>query len=256
MLATGGWVGGEVKPERAQRSRLPETIVSTVSAIASTDDGVSVTAAGAIYEGSAVIVTVPLGVLKAGAIAFDPPLSAAKQAAIERMEMGNLEKVVLTFDERWWGQGGGWFIDAEASGRFPMVVDATDGAGTPTLVLLYGGRYSRSIQASSTDDTIVAEALTVLGEMYAAAPPTPAATLVTRWTTDPYAYGSYSYLPVGASDADVAALAAPEGDTVLFAGEATYWEYYQTVHGAILSGVREAERLGVPAGSVEGLEDW
>ncbi len=249
---TGGYVG----LVDALAEGLDIRTEAPVSAIASTDDGVSVTAAGAIYEGSAVIVTVPLGVLKAGAIAFDPPLSAAKQAAIERMEMGNLEKVVLTFDERWWGQGGGWFIDAEASGRFPMVVDATDGAGTPTLVLLYGGRYSRSIQASSTDDTIVAEALTVLGEMYAAAPPTPAATLVTRWTTDPYAYGSYSYLPVGASDADVAALAAPEGDTVLFAGEATYWEYYQTVHGAILSGVREAERLGVPAGSVEGLEDW
>lgn len=248
--------GGYVGLVDALAEGLDVRTEAPVTSIVSTDDGVSVTAGGATYEGAAVIVTVPLGVLKAGGIAFDPPLPSAKQDAIERLEMGNLEKVVLTFAERWWGQGGGWFIDADASGRFPMVVDATDVAGAPTLVLLYGGRYSRSIQASSNDDAIVAEALTVLGELYGAAPPSPAAALVTHWTTDPYALGSYSYLPVGASQADVEALAEPAGDSVLFAGEATYWQYYQTVHGAMLSGLREAERLGVPEGSVEGLEGW
>lgn len=249
---TGGYVG----LVDALADGLDVHTSSPVTAIVSTDDGVSVTAGDATYEGAAVIVTVPLGVLKAGAIAFDPPLPSAKQDAIDRLEMGNLEKVVLTFSERWWGQGGGWFIDADASGRFPMVVDATDGAGAPTLVLLYGGRYSRSVQASSTDDAIVAEALAVLGELYGASPPSPAATLVTHWTTDPFSYGSYSYLPIGASQADIEALAEPAGDTVLFAGEATYWQYYQTVHGAMLSGLREAERLGVPEGSVGGLEAW
>lgn len=40
-----------------------------------------------------VIVTVPLGVLKKGAIAFHPPLPAAKQLAIKRLAMGSYTKV-------------------------------------------------------------------------------------------------------------------------------------------------------------------
>ena len=35
------------------------------------------------YEADYVIITVPLGVLKAGSITFDPPLSKAKQDAIK-----------------------------------------------------------------------------------------------------------------------------------------------------------------------------
>jgi lysine-specific histone demethylase 1 len=43
--------------------------------------------------GDAVLVTVPLGVLKAGSIAFQPPLPQRKQEAIERMGFGTLNKV-------------------------------------------------------------------------------------------------------------------------------------------------------------------
>jgi hypothetical protein len=51
------------------------------------------------------------------------------------------------------------------------------------------------------------------------------------------------YLPVGASVADIEALAAPVGERLLFSGEATSTQYSGYVHGAILSGIREAERL-------------
>ena len=43
--------------------------------------------------GDAVLVTVPVGVLKKGTIAFDPPLPPHKQAAIDRMGFGLLNKV-------------------------------------------------------------------------------------------------------------------------------------------------------------------
>ena len=55
--------------------------------------------------------------------------------------------------------------------------------------------------------------------------------------------GSYIYLPVGASVSDIETLARPVGDRLLFAGEATSSEYSGYVHGAVLTGIREAERL-------------
>lgn len=46
------------------------------------------------YRAEAVLVTVPLGVLKENVITFDPPLSEEKQSAIERLGFGNLNKVI------------------------------------------------------------------------------------------------------------------------------------------------------------------
>ena len=72
----------------------------------------------------------------------------------------------------------------------------------------------------------------------------------------PYTGGSYAFLPVGASADDIRTLAEPEGDRLLFAGEGTYWRYYGNVHAAVLSGLREAERLGVEVPDTPGLEGW
>jgi polyamine oxidase len=64
----------------------------------------------------------------------------------------------------------------------------------------------------------------------------PVASIITRWRQDPFAFGSYSYLPPGASPADRAALGAPVDGRLFFAGEATSLSYPATVHGALLSG--------------------
>ena len=58
------------------------------------DDGVVVvTAAGEELRGDAVIVTVPLGVLKAGGVTFDPALPDWKADAVSRLGFGDLNKV-------------------------------------------------------------------------------------------------------------------------------------------------------------------
>jgi len=67
--------------------------------------------------------------------------------------------------------------------------------------------------------------------------------LVTRWATDPYALGSYSFLPVGATPDDRLALQEPVGRTVLLAGEHTDTDAPATTHGALASGRRAAEQL-------------
>ena len=86
--------------------------------------------------------------------------------------------------------------------------------------------------------------------------PEPTAALITRWAADPWSLGSYTYLPPGASPDDIDALAAPEHARLAFAGEGTSRLYYGNVHAAVLTGLREARRLGVERFAGAGWEDW
>jgi monoamine oxidase len=93
--------------------------------------------------------------------------------------------------------------------------------------------------------------------------PSAIAYLRTSWSTDPWAFGSYSFLPPGASPADRRALATPIEDRLLFAGEATSMTNPATVHGALESGqlaaeflldeLDQQERVGVIGAGVAGL---
>ena len=209
--------------------------------------GVTVTTPSGEHAGSHAIVTVPLGVLQQGSIVFRPPLSPEKTEAIERLDMGNLEKVILRFETAFWRPGEGTAHLAyvgDPPGEFPVFFDFSEHAGAPTLVALIGGQSARDMIDSKRDDEIVARALEVLGEILGREIPEPRAAVVTRWRDDPFSRGSYSYLPIGASPDDMRALGAPESERLLFAGEATVPEAYGTVHGALLSGLREARRIG------------
>ena len=68
----------------------------------------------------------PIGVLKAGAITFDPPLPDAKQDVIERMGVGQVEKIALTFPSPFWRR------NASRSLHFVSVPDPI----TPTSVFI------------------------------------------------------------------------------------------------------------------------
>lgn len=246
-------IGGYAGVVDALAEGLEVHLSTPVTTVRTGEDGVEVEAGGEVYTGSHVVVTVPVGVLRAGSITFDPPLSAARQDALSRLDTGNLEKVVLSFDEKWW-RGSLEYIDA--GGAFPEFYDVSELAGAPVLVGLYGGSFSREVQAGWTDEEIVEGALAVLGEAYGLRVPTPTATAVTHWTNDPYALGCYGYLPTGASFDDLHLLGEPEGERLLFAGEATVPEYYGNVHAAVLSGLREAHRLGVDSPATPGFEGW
>lgn len=203
-----------------------------------TDDGTRVqldTSRGA-HSGDRVIVTVPLGVLKTGAIAFAPALPAAKLTAIERLGVGVLDKVVLGFDEPFWPRSPDVIGLAGADQPLPVLVNGLSFGAGSVLIGLRGGDAARSREALS-DPQSVEQVRTALGA------PAVTGSLVTRWGTDRYARGSYSFLAVGSSPADQDALGEPASDRVLFAGEATYPEHFATVHGAYLSGLREAHRI-------------
>jgi hypothetical protein len=73
--------------------------------------------------------------------------------------------------------------------------------------------------------------------------PEPMRMVVTRWSQNPYSYGAYSYPTVGMNEDDFDAMAEPVANRLLFAGEHTTNKYRGTVHGAYLTGIREAERI-------------
>lgn len=74
--------------------------------------------------------------------------------------------------------------------------------------------------------------------------PDPLQAVCTRWGQDQFTYGSYSYVAIGSSGDDYDILAESVGDgRVFFAGEATNKQYPATMHGAFLSGMREAANM-------------
>ncbi|MEM6295158.1 MAG: FAD-dependent oxidoreductase [Myxococcota bacterium] len=247
--------GGYVRLIDSLAEGLDVRLGATVRSVERREDGVTVRLEGEAVHGSHAIVTVPLGVLKSGGLAFDPPLPAQKRDAIERIGFGTLEKIILSWEEPWWGTGPGDIVVmtgvGEARGA-PSFLDMTASAGTPTLVGMLSGIAAEQAQTSMTDAELVEAALTSLSMGWGRPVPPPKATHVTRWGSDPFTQGAYSFRSVGMLDADVEALRASVDGRLLFAGEATSERQWATVHGAMLSGLREARRIDSRA-SVTGI---
>ncbi|MFT5583502.1 MAG: polyamine oxidase [Cognaticolwellia sp.] len=167
--------------------------------------GVTVHTEAGEYTASHVIVTVSAGVLSAGHIDFQPALPAERLSALEGV-----------------------------------------GMGAPSLICLTGGEFSRQDRAQASDEAVLAGTLETLAKsMGRESVPEPDACLITRWARDPYALGSYSYPKVGTGlDDELQTLGEPLERRLLFAREHT-GPYFQTVHGPLISGLREAKRLGV-----------
>ncbi len=215
--------------------------------IALDDEVVRVETRGETLTASHVIVTVPLGVLKNESIAFEPPLPARKREAIERLGFGTFEKVILTYSERFWSDrfasGAVYYAGLGEDRRFPLFIDMSEPSGKPTIACIYAGAFAQVAQDTMSDAEIIAGASEALQAVVGRPIPEPEAAAATRWRGDGYAMGSYSFVAVGSSPADMDTLAEPIAGRLLFAGEATDSEASGTVDGAIISGLREARRI-------------
>lgn len=207
--------------------------------------GVRITCAnGASFEADRVILTVPLGVLKSGAIRFTPALPPRKAKAIDRLGMGLLNKHFLRFEKPFWPEDFDWHeLVKPDPGKWSQWVSFTKAAGKPVLLGFTGADTAKAVEAMD-DRAIVADAMAAVRAMFGSKAPDPVATQFTRWSRDPFALGSYSYTAVGSTPADRKALAAPEaGGALAFAGEACSADYPGTVHGAVSSGRAVAKRM-------------
>ena len=217
-----------------------------VTEIACSAGGVRVRGAdGTSEDGSHVVVTVPLGVLKRGAPRFRPALPPDRLAAIERLGFGRYEKVALRFDEPFWRTAGLPHAmifprDSGAPAVWAIGLDAF-GAG-PVLVFQVFHSATRHVLGADPDDA-ARWAFDLLADAIGRSCPAPTAVAVTSWANDRYSGGAYTHIPPGADPADADVLGEPIGGRLLFAGEHTQSRRLAYADGAMTSGIREAKRL-------------
>lgn len=186
--------------------------------------------------------TLPLGVLKKGFVQFDPPLPPAKQQAIERIGMGVLNKLYLIFPHVFWGNQTLIRLQHPSSGLWAEWLNLAPLLGHPVLVGFNAGGVARRLERWS-DAEIVASALNALRRCYGtAAVPEPSSYRCSRWGADPYSCGSYSFPRPGMTDHDRRNLAAAWG-MLVFAGEATSYDFPATLQGAYTTGIQAAAQL-------------
>lgn len=204
--------------------------------------GVRIFTTHGAFSGDVAIVTLPLGVLKEGRVTFSPGLTPGKQAAIARLGMGVYDKAVFLFPTPFWKEVAMINQLHTENGMWATWYALDRYAGKPILCALQGGTPARRLEEMPRAD-VLADAMRHLRSMFGSGIPAPIDFRVTRWLADPFARGSYSFPKVGGGLSDRDALAAPENGRLLFAGEATHADYSATVHGAVLSGWREASRV-------------
>ncbi|KAJ8762223.1 hypothetical protein K2173_007379 [Erythroxylum novogranatense] len=242
--------GGNDAFVRELAKDLPIFYERAVNSIRYGVDGIIVYAGGQEFHGDMVLCTVPLGVLKKGSIEFVPELPQRKKDAIQRLGYGLLNKVALLFPYNFWGGEidtfGHLTEDSSARGEFFLFYSYSSVSGGPLLIGLVAGDAAIKFESMSPVES-VKKVLEVLRGIYhpkGIVVPDPIQAVCTRWGKDCFTYGSYSYVAVGSSGDDYDILAESVGDgRVFFAGEATNKQYPATMHGAFLSGMREAANI-------------
>ncbi len=216
-----------------------------VAAIAPEGTGVAITLRGGeILRADHALVTVPLGVLKKGDIAFGRPLATSRQRAIETIGMGLLNKCWLRFDRVSWPADVDWIEwVGPKTGHWSQWVSLARMAGAPVLLAFHAADAARSLEPLS-DAHMANEAHRALQSMFGTNFPAPSGIQVTRWALDPFAHGAYSFNAVGTTPETRKALSGFDWDGRLsFAGEACDGSYFGTAHGALLSGQTAAQAV-------------
>ncbi|XP_024153406.1 peroxisomal N(1)-acetyl-spermine/spermidine oxidase isoform X2 [Oryzias melastigma] len=215
-----------------------------------------------------VIVTVPLGYLKKHhSTLFSPPLPKQKLRSIEKLGFGTCNKIYVEFEKPWWDADCDiiylvWEDEEDISDHVSDIsklwtrkipsftVIKPPESGSHVLCGWISGHEAEHMETLPEEE--VRHSMTELIRTFTGdSTIRPKRIQFSRWFHDPWTFGSYSHPALSCSAQDIKNLMEPlptkGGQSqllqVLFAGEATHPCYYSTVHGALLSGWREADRL-------------
>ncbi|MBM5810769.1 MAG: FAD-dependent oxidoreductase [Gammaproteobacteria bacterium] len=203
--------------------------------------GVAVETGAGTVTARAVIVALPVAVIASGAVAFEPHLPAAIQAAHHDLPLGLMNKVALRFRRNVFPREVTEFLRlrrADGRGLNHELRPQSSNACVSTSA----GSVAHELEATGEAAAIeyaLAELTTMLGSELRKQFERGAAT---AWSSDPFSRGSYSYCVPGRYGAR-ALLCRPLADRVVFAGEHTEQSAYGTLHGARRSGERAARQV-------------
>ncbi|KAI3675416.1 hypothetical protein L1987_85006 [Smallanthus sonchifolius] len=225
---------------------VPIFYEKTVQTVRYGNEGVEVICGDQAYQADMVLCTVPLGVLKKQTIKFIPELPERKLEAIDKLGFGLLNKVAMVFPYVFWGEDLDTFgclsRNSNTRGEFFLFYSYHTVSGGSLLVALVAGEAARSFE-STHPSTLLHRVLSILRGIYGPKGvdvPNPIQSVCTKWGNDPLSYGSYSHVRVHSSGSDYDILAENVENRLFFAGEATNRQHPATMHGAYLSGLREA----------------
>ncbi|KAI7829358.1 amine oxidase [Gamsiella multidivaricata] len=264
------------------------------------------------FHADQVLITLPLGVLKAQSHSlFCPPLPSTKQHAIAHLGFGTMFKILLFFPSCFWPPGVHFINFLPSASTIPntdlvayfslsdqqreaLTVYMKDLANYSSLMPVYNisiligyaTNHAAELMERLSDEEARMVYLCQLAHYY----PTlatlegkefwPKMSFMTRWNQDPFARGSYTSIPVGASPRDIEAFEIPvgarvyeqldgnndyeqdgddsysssstaavmavddlEAGRVFFAGEHTSKAHFASVQGALITGRREAAKI-------------
>jgi hypothetical protein len=228
-----------------------------VTAIDTSVSPAAVTAAGVgTFYGHAVLVTVPLGVLKAGDIAFTPALSAAKQAAIANIGFGGAGgKYFLKFTGPVWPAEWVSIHTPGLAGYCWMDHWYKVNTDNDVLTCFTFGDNAAALAGMTEQDQITA-ILSALDSMIKPDKQGNQSVFTdafvsgfwARGDVRPYLKGAYSWPAIGTYPTDGSpsmrqVLAEPVGTSLYFAGEASDHAHPETIYGALDSGLRAAGEI-------------
>lgn len=200
---------------------------------------------GTQYEAERVIITVPLNILKADIIQFDPMLPSLWLEALDLTSMPPGIKVFLRFTEKFYPD---MIFDRniiEGGGAERTYYDAAfkKDSNDHVLGLFTVGEEASFFTDLDSDEDVINAVLEELDQMFDGQ-----ATqyfidgVVQNWEKEPWTRGSYSF---GGTQyyTIIETLTTPINNKLFFAGEALNQDSWATVHGAGFSGIATAERI-------------
>lgn len=221
-----------------------------------------ITASGTTVDADYLVVTVPHSVLKLPedheyGITWQPRLPRALSEALQNIHFGALGKVILEFDNIWWDNTQdrmevladiGIVLEIPVPFQYPIcVINYGRVHGASSLVVLIQSPVTEYLEANPHKAWEYMKPM--LEKIKVRTISDPINVLVTDWTQNPYARGSYTSVSVGDDPIDLIIQLSGEHDfcglgpesTVRFAGEHTIADGAGCVHGAYNSGIRAAE---------------
>lgn len=197
---------------------------------------------GKEYTGDYCICTASLGVLKSGKIEFSPKLKE-KEKIIEKLGMGLMNKIILKFKKPFWNNGTNVILySGQEKGEFRFILNLNCYIENSNILVCFLTCEFAKKMEKLKDEEILELFTSKLKSIYGKSYTDPISHHITRWGSNPFTLGSYSFMKTGCTIDDFVEMGKPIENRLFFAGEHTT-EYYSHLHSAFISGERCAKTI-------------